>query len=159
MYKRQIIGWSLGGIYARQLAKQDPSIIRQVIVMGSPVKGVILSNNATWMYDLLKKSKLVAGDVDQKMLDDIPVPAPVPTTAIYTKEDGVVPWELCLEEEDESHQNVQVRGSHLGLGVNPLVLQIIADRLRLDKNTWSYFETSNIVEDLLVKANAYQTET
>lgn len=145
-----LIGWSLGGIYARQLAKQDPSIIRQVITMGSPFKGVTSSNNALWMYELLKKSKIITEDIDMKLIEDIPTPAPVPTTAIYTKEDGVVPWELCLEEEDSIHQNVQVRGSHLGLGVNPLVLQIICDRLQLTKETWSYFETSNVVEDLLV---------
>ena len=154
-----IIGWSLGGIYARQLAKQDPSIIRQIIVMGSPVQGVKMSNNATWMYELLRKSKLVAEDIDQELIDDIPNPADVPTTAIYTKEDGVVPWELCLEEEDSWHQNIQVRGSHLGLGFNPLVLQIIADRLRYEKSDWAYYEASNIVEELLVKAEAYQTAT
>jgi len=54
------------------------------------------------------------------------------------------------QEETEIHQNIQVRGSHLGLGVNPLVLQIIADRLTLDQSNWEYFETGNIVEDLLV---------
>ncbi len=145
-----IIGWSLGGIYARQLAKQDPSIIRQIIVMGSPVRGVTLSNNARWMYDLLKRSRIITEDIDQELINDIPNAAPVPTTAIYTKEDGVVPWELCLEDEDEWHQNIQVRGSHLGLGVNPLVLQIIYDRLLHDKSDWTYFETQNLVEDLLV---------
>jgi len=144
-----LIGWSLGGIYARQLAKKDPSIIRQIINMGSPIQGVNLSNNATWMFELLKKSKLTS-EIDKDLLKDIPAIAPVPTTAIFTKEDGVVPWELCLEKEDNWHQNVQVRGSHLGLGVNPLVLQIVADRLTKNRSTWNYFETSNLIEDLLV---------
>ncbi len=145
-----IIGWSLGGIYARQLAKHSPAIIRQLIVMGSPFKGLYHANNATWMYDLLKKSKIVTEEIEQEVLDDIPLPAPVPTTAIFSKEDGVVPWELCLEEEDNWHQNIQVRGSHLGLGVNPLVLQIISNRLTYEKANWEYFETSNLVEDLLI---------
>jgi len=145
-----LIGWSLGGIYARQLAKHNPYIIRQVIVMGSPIKGVKEANNAIWMYELLKKSKLVSDTLDPELLKDFPLPAPVPTTAIYSKEDGVVPWELCLEDEDDWHQNIQVRGSHLGLGVNPLVLQIVADRLKYDQSNWEYFETGNIVEDLLV---------
>ncbi len=149
-----IIGWSLGGIYARQLAKNNPCIIRQIVVMGSPFKGVDKANNATWMYDLLKKSKIITDELDEKLLVDFPIPAPVPTTAIFTKEDGVVPWELCLEDEDDWHQNIQVRGSHLGLGVNPLVLQIVADRLNFDKSNWEYFETGNFVEDLLVKAHS-----
>jgi len=117
--------------------------------MGSPIQGVNLSNNATWMFELLKKSKLTS-EIDKDLLKDIPAIAPVPTTAIFTKEDGVVPWELCLEKEDNWHQNVQVRGSHLGLGVNPLVLQIVADRLTKNRSTWNYFETSNLIEDLLV---------
>ena len=149
-----IIGWSLGGIYARELAKDNPDIIRQIIVMGSPFKSVNQANNAKWMYDLLRKSKIFTDQIDQQTLDNVPTPANVPTTAIYTKEDGVVPWELCLEDEDHWHQNIQVRGSHLGLGVNPLVLQIVADRLAYEKANWEYFETSNIVEDILVKAHA-----
>jgi len=148
-----IIGWSLGGIYARQLAKSDPKLVRQIILMGSPFKGVNIANNANWMFELLKKSKITP-ELDQDLLYDIPLPAPVPTTAVYTKEDGVVPWKLCMEEEDNWHQNIQVRGSHLGLGVNPLVLRIIADRLSFEKSNWSYFETKNIVEDYLVKAEA-----
>ncbi len=150
-----IIGWSLGGIYARQLGKYDEEIVRQIITMGSPFKGLDYSNNAIWMYDLLKRSRIISEDnLDEELLEDIPVPANVPTTAIFTKEDGVVPWELCLEEEDEWHQNVQVRGSHFGLGVNPLVLQIVADRLLCTKSTWTYFETSNLIEDIFVKAQA-----
>lgn len=152
-----LIGWSLGGIYARQLAKHNPCIIRQIIVMGSPFKGVYTANNAVWMYDLLKKSKIIGDDIDDELLKDFPFPAPVPTTAIYTKEDGVVPWQLCLEDEDEWHQNIQVRGSHLGLGVNPLVLQIIADRLMYNKSNWEYFETGNFLENLFVKAEAIKT--
>ncbi len=148
-----IIGWSLGGVYARQLAKHSPDSVRQVIVMGSPFKGVTKSNNAAWMYELLKKSNVVSSDLDHALWEDIPFPANVPTTAIFTKEDGVVPWELCMEDEDEWHQNIQVRGSHLGLGVNPLVLQIIADRLKYDKGNWGYFEISNKVEELFVSVD------
>ncbi len=152
-----IIGWSLGGIYARQLGKYNPEIVRQIIVMGSPFKGIYQANNAKWMYELLKKSKIVSDDVDQELIEDIPLPANVPTTAIFTKEDGVVPWELCLEEEDQWHQNIQVRGSHLGLGVNPFVLQIVANRLLFDKSNWEYFVTSNLIEDIFVKAHAEKT--
>ncbi len=159
IYKRHqepitIVGWSLGGIYARQIAKHNPDIIRQIIVMGSPFKGLTEPNNLNWMYELLKKSKIVTEELDEELKADIPKPAPVPTTAIFTKEDGVVPWELCLEEQDNWHQNVQVRGSHLGLGVNPLVLEIIEDRLKLDKSNWHYFKSANMVQDILINAKA-----
>lgn len=144
-----VIGWSLGGIYARELAKRDPEMVRQVIVMGTPLRGITEANNAQWLYELLKKGKYTEV-ADQAILEDIPTPAEVPTTSIYSKEDGVVPWQLCLEDESDIHQNVQVRGSHLGLGVNPLVLQIIKDRLSYAKANWVRFRTGNMLEDLLV---------
>ncbi|MEM9820115.1 MAG: alpha/beta hydrolase [Bacteroidota bacterium] len=144
-----LIGWSLGGVFARQLAKAKPEWVRQVITLGSPFRGVSEPNNVAWIYNLLTGGKRVR-EVDPKILMDIPLPAPVPTTAIYTKEDGIVPWKVCLErEEDEWHQNIQVRGSHLGLGVNPTVLNIIADRLLYTKSCWGHFRPHNIVNDLL----------
>lgn len=144
-----LIGWSLGGVYARQLGKTCPDKIRQIITLGSPFRGISEPNNATWIYNLLPGSKRVV-DLDLTLLEDIPLPAPVPTTAIYTKEDGVVSWKVCIEEqEDEWHQNIQVRGSHLGLGVNPSVLEIIADRLLYTKSSWEHFEAKSIVKDFL----------
>lgn len=140
-----VIGWSLGGIFARQLAKAHPELVRQVITLGSPFRNVLQSNNASWIHQILRggKSRPAA---DEKLLADIPLPAPVPTTALYTKEDGVVPWEYCLEAtEDDIHQNIQVRGSHIGLGYNPTVLSIIEDRLELSKSDWTKYETPDII--------------
>lgn len=143
-----VIGWSLGGVYARQLGKALPDKIRQIVTLGSPFAGIQEPNNVAWIYNLISKGDRIRR-VDPELFDDIPLPAPVPTTAVYTKEDGIVPWYLCMEEEDEIHQNVQVRGSHFGLGVNPTVLEIIADRLLHRKDDWTYFTPGNIVQDLL----------
>lgn len=145
-----IIGWSLGGIYARQLAKGRPDMIRQVVTLGSPFKGVKKANNAKWMYDLLTRGTSKA-KINQDLIDDIPFPAPVPTTAIYSKEDGIVPWRLCMEDyETAIHQNIQVRGSHFGFGFNPAVLLIIADRLRYYDDNWVKFQSSTLFEKLMV---------
>ena len=144
-----IIGWSLGGVFAREIAKRKPKLIRQIITLGSPFNGITMPNNAMWLYELLTDGRGTE-DVDPDLLKELPKPAPVPTTAIYSKEDGVVPWETCLEDvEDELHQNIQVRGSHLGLGVNPAVLEIIKDRLMLSEKNWTHFVPSNKIEDKL----------
>lgn len=144
-----VIGWSLGGVYARQIAKERPHMVRQVITLGSPFRGITEPNNASWLYNRLPGAKRVV-EIDPELMADLPKPAPVPTTAIYTKEDGVVPWEVCLEaEEDYYHQNIQVRGSHFGLGVNPTVLNIIADRLQYAEEYWEHFRPRNLVNDLL----------
>lgn len=143
-----LIGWSLGGVFARQIAKEKPALIRQVVTLGSPFKGVHEPNNVAWIYDIISNGKRVK-DNDPVLFENIPLPAPVPTTAVYTKEDGIVPWHLCLEDEDEIHQNIQVRGSHFGLGVNLTVLEIIADRLLYNSENWSFFRPNHFVKDLL----------
>lgn len=134
-----LVGWSMGGIYARQIAKRFPNYVRQIITMGSPFAGITEPNNVSWIYNLLTWSRVEA--VDPWLIKDLPLPAPVPTTAIYSKQDGIVPWKVCLEpEEDQWHQNVEVRGSHLGLGVNPAVLAILADRLQYTQQDWKPFK-------------------
>lgn len=144
-----IIGWSLGGVYARQIAKKRPHLVRQVITLGSPFRGVNKANNAAWIYDILIERKKIE-EAAPELLLEFPKPAPVPTTAIYSKEDGIVPWELCMEEEETYYrQNIQVRGSHLGLGINPSVLKIITDRLQYTEATWQPFVPQNVVEDFL----------
>lgn len=137
--KVSLVGWSMGGIYARQIAKKNPGQVRQIITMGAPFAGITEPNNVSWIYNLFTWSKV--DKVDPWLIKDLPNPAPVPTTAIYSKQDGIVPWEVCREqEEDHWHQNVQVRGSHLGLGVNPAVLAVLADRLPYTQENWQPFQ-------------------
>ena len=144
-----LIGWSLGGVFARQLAKERPDITRQVITLGSPFRNITQPNNVEWLYTIFSGGKH-ARDTNQVLLENLPLPAPVPTTAIYSKEDGIVPWQECLEkEEDELHQNIQVRSSHIGLGLNPSVLSILADRLQYNRDNWQLFKPKNMVENLL----------
>lgn len=138
-----LIGWSLGGVFARQVAKEMPHAIRQVITLGSPFKGLDQPNYANWLYKLVSDNNGIDG-FDEEFLNELNEPANVPTTAIYSKEDGIVPWEVCQEDEDDFHQNIQVRGAHIGLGHNATVLKIIADRLQYDAESWLSFEAGEI---------------
>jgi esterase/lipase len=147
--KVTLIGWSLGGVFAREVAKARPDLIRQVITLGSPFQDITQPNNVAWVYNLISGGKRVK-DTDLALLNNLHKPAKVPTTAIYTKEDGIVPWQACMEtHEDEIHQNIQVRGSHCGLGVNTSVLWIIADRLKRSKENWVHFKPQSTVAELL----------
>jgi pimeloyl-ACP methyl ester carboxylesterase len=144
-----LIGWSLGGVFARELAKARPDLIRQVITLGSPFRDITHPNNIAWLYTLISGGKTVKESA-LALLETLPHPAPVPTTAIYSKEDGIVKWEMCLEEvQDDWHQNIQVRGSHCGLGVNTSVFWIIADRLKQKPEDWTHFRPSNVIEEWL----------
>ncbi len=126
--KISIVGWSLGGIYARELAKRKPDKVRQVITTGSPFRGIENPNNVVWMLTLLK------GDVsnfwDKALMDSISEPTSILTTSIYSKTDGIVRWQDCMSEtEDILHRNEEAVSSHLGMPHNMSVLKIIAERL------------------------------
>jgi PGAP1-like protein len=147
--KVSLIGWSLGGIFAREIAKARPHLIRQVITMGTPFRDITEPNNISWLYKLISGGKEVK-DTDLVILNNLPIAPPVPTTAIYSKEDGIVPWRTCLEDEDALHQNVQVHGSHCGLGVNQSVFWLISDRLKYAKNNWRPFKPQSLMSELLL---------
>lgn len=129
-----LIGWSLGGIYARELAKNIPEDIREVITLGSPFAGVNEPNHAMWIFALVQKITK-RKPPDSRWLATIKNPAPVKTTAIYSKQDGIVPWQACMEViQDNQHKNIEVRGSHTGFGYNKEVLIIIERTLGRSKN-------------------------
>lgn len=136
--KVSLIGWSLGGVYAREIARQNPEIVRQVITMGSPFRGIKESNNVSWMYTLLTGKDVK--DIDEDWVAQMDQPPPVPSTAIYSKYDGVVSWQHCAElHEGPMTENIEVIGSHCGLGHHPAVLACIADRLAQDPDNWQLF--------------------
>lgn len=126
--KVSIVGWSLGGIMARLLARRAPEHVRQVITLGSPFAGSPKASNVWKLYELASGKKIDDGHT-QAMMAEIAAPPAVSCTAIFTKGDGVVAWENCREDEGELAENIEVHGSHCGLGVNPSVLYAVADRL------------------------------
>ncbi|MFN8355264.1 MAG: alpha/beta hydrolase [Spirosomataceae bacterium] len=122
--KITLIGWSLGGVFAREIAKNKPDLIEQVITLGSPFADTDAPNHARWVYELLNDVKAI----DSTLLAQIPEPAPVRTTAFYSKQDGVVPWEVCKEhQEDELHTNIEVRGSHFGFPFNVQIYKFLIE--------------------------------
>lgn len=126
--KISIVGWSLGGLYARELTKRRPDKVRQVITTGSPFRGVENPNNVVWALHLLKGK--VENFWDKELIDSIAEPTPILTTSIYSKKDGIVRWQDCISEvEDQLHRNEEAVSSHLGMPHNKSVLKIIAERL------------------------------
>jgi len=123
-----IIGWSLGGIYARELAREQPDLARQVITLGSPFRLTDpRQSRADGSYR--RRSHLHASGHPIPTPDQVARPIEVPSTAIYSRQDGIVSWQTCVEPETALHENVEVRCAHLGFGVDPATLWVIADRL------------------------------
>lgn len=128
-----LVGWSLGGIYARELAKRTPELVRQVITLGSPF-GDLQASRVSGVFRWLNGGKAQLTPRLQHRLRENP---PVPTTAIYSRTDGVVGWQGCILEESPRAQNIEVsRASHCGLGVHPEVLRIVAERLSQPEGQW-----------------------
>ena len=135
--KLSIVGWSLGGIYARELAKRMPHAVRQVVTLGSPFADPARESNVSRLYDWMGGPKR---SIDRHAAAERLRPPPdVPSTAIYSRTDGVVHWEACLEPERPHTDNIEVPGSHCGLGVNALALYAVADRLSQPEDGWVPF--------------------
>jgi pimeloyl-ACP methyl ester carboxylesterase len=129
-----LIGWSLGGIYARELAKKMPGRVRQVITIGTPFAGTVDQTHAGIAYRLLNGSQAM---LDAAMQRRLATPPPVPTTSIYSRSDGVVSWRACVQTGAHGAvENLEVSGSHCGLGWNSEVFAVVADRLAQPLGAW-----------------------
>lgn len=135
-----LVGWSLGGVMAREIAKQMPDVIRQVIMLGSPIHGRPEVSNIDWIYQQVAGEAHTTDRVRELLETLHHPPAGVPSTSIFSKTDGVVSWRGCIEREAPLTDNIEVYASHCGLGVNPIVYFAIADRLALPDGQWSPFE-------------------
>src|ERR1700709_1061419 len=138
--KVSIVGWSLGGIYARDLALQAPDMVRSIITLGSPFANDVRATNATRLYEALSGEGVNDNpEIREAIAGDLPVPA----TSIYSRTDGIVNWRTCLLRPSETAENIEVHlASHVGLGVNPGALWAVADRLALAEGEFRQFDRS-----------------
>ena len=133
--KVSLIGWSLGGVYARLLASTRPELVRSVITLGSPFTGSARATNAWRVYEGVSGQ---SSEDPRRMKHVRPTP-PVPTTSIFSRSDGVVAWQCSVEETGPQSENIEVVASHLGLGAHPAVLYALADRLAQPEGEWKPF--------------------
>lgn len=137
-----LVGWSLGGVLARELAKLSPEKVRLVVSLGSPITDDRSHTNAARLF------KFFNGDEPEKIRDGqfqgLDMAPPVPTTSILTKTDGIVHWHGSVQDPAKTgghpSENIVVYASHCGLGVNPSVMIALADRLAQPEGEWMPFE-------------------
>jgi pimeloyl-ACP methyl ester carboxylesterase len=132
-----LVGWSLGGIYARELAKLMPEMVRRVITLASPFGGEQRGFDP-WIARLFTGGKLPPRL--RERLNSLHPPPPVPSTAIFTKSDGIAPWRACREIDADGTENIEVVASHCGLGFHPAVLYAVADRLAQPQGAFVPFD-------------------
>jgi pimeloyl-ACP methyl ester carboxylesterase len=140
-----LVGWSLGGLYARELAKQQPRHARCVVTLGTPFAGHPRATRAWRLYELLSGQTAQ----DEAQLAALRVAPACPTTSIYSKTDGIVAWRCSLNAPAPHTENIEVHASHVGLGLNPLALLAVADRLAQNPKAWQRFDSSGLPRWLL----------
>jgi pimeloyl-ACP methyl ester carboxylesterase len=133
-----LVGWSLGGIYARELAFTRPELVRTVITLGSPFRALDASDTRA---DRLYRRYQKMHDAAYRAPTYTPPTGPlaVPSTAVYTRTDGVVAWRDCIQSSGPISENVEVIGSHCGLGHHPAVIYAVSDRLARPHGEWTPF--------------------
>ena len=118
-----LIGWSLGGIVARETARENPELVAKVISFGSPLGGP-RHTSASRVYDeteLQYIERLIA----ERSVDRLTMPV----TSIYSRRDGIVDWLSCVDQQTPGAENIEVGSTHVGYGIDPDVWRIIADQI------------------------------
>ncbi|MBL8304619.1 MAG: alpha/beta hydrolase [Ideonella sp.] len=136
-----LIGLSLGGIYARELAKEMPDLVRSVITLGTPFGGHPKATNAWRFYELVSGH---SPHQDPALIEQIRQAPPVPTTSVYSRTDGVVAWRCSVDHPGPMTENIGLQASHVGMGMNPLALYVVADRLAQPAGEWQPFRASGL---------------
>jgi hypothetical protein len=143
-----LIGWSLGGLYARELAKILPNKIRTVITLGTPFSAPPTSTNAAWVYRLASGRDPHAEHANLRLAD-----APsVPTTSVYSRSDGIVAWQSSVQAPSPLNphtENIEVSASHIGIGMNPSAWWVVADRLAQAEGVWAPFSRNALLKRML----------
>jgi pimeloyl-ACP methyl ester carboxylesterase len=131
-----LVGFSLGGLYARSLAAQLPGAVRSVVTIGAPIRGHPKDTNVWQLYEL----------ASGRSVDDLRIrkprvpPESIPATSIFSRSDGLVAWQACVEASGRRRECVEVMGSHCGLAVNAAALHALADRLAQPEGGWTPFD-------------------
>lgn len=145
-----LIGQSLGGIYAREIARVIPAEVRQVISLGSPfgtMDGNGTNPGVARLFEL-STGRSAAEARREHGFTDMQAPPPVPSTAIFSKSDGIAHWRICIERDTPTTDNVEIVGSHCGMAFNPIVLWVTANRLAQPAAQWGRLARSGLARYL-----------
>lgn len=121
-----LVGWSLGGVIAREAARKCPDKVRRLVTLGSPVVGgakytVFAGQYRKQGYDLDELERAIDAREARAL--------PCPVTAVYTRSDGIVGWGSCIDRWHPQVRHVEVRASHMGLAVDAGTFAVIARAL------------------------------
>ncbi|TWO70874.1 alpha/beta hydrolase [Caenimonas sedimenti] len=130
--KVSLVGASMGGLYARALARQRPELVRCIVTLGSAAHPPHRSNHVWPWYEAL------TGQPERTM--HVPSPMPVPSTSVFSRVEGFSSWRPCVQPAGRQQENVGIVSSHMGMVCHPATLYLLADRLAQQEAAWKAFE-------------------
>jgi len=150
--KVSLVGWSLGGVFSFYGAETTQDCVRSIITLGSPVSVDMMGNQSPpalkAMYRLVSHRLGASAHLMQPRAKAMREHRrlPIPTSCLYSLSDGVVPpQEATIDGDPALHENIQVPGSHVGLGFNGIVMAIVADRLAQPEGDWKPFAPQGLL--------------
>jgi pimeloyl-ACP methyl ester carboxylesterase len=150
--KVSLVGWSLGGVFSLYGAETTQDCVRSIITLGSPVSVDMMGNQSPpalkAMYRLVSHRLGASAHLMQPRAKAMREHRrlPIPTSCLYSLSDGVVPpQEATIDGDPALHENIQVPGSHVGLGFNGIVMAIVADRLAQPEGDWNPFAPQGLL--------------
>lgn len=149
-----VVGWSLGGIFARELAREYPDLVRVVVTLGTPFRFRTGDRgHVSSLYDRL--GPRADPFLDSAVREEERPPLPVPATSIYTRTDGIVRWHACIDSAGPLRENIEVVATHNGLGHNVAAAVVIADRLACPEGEWIPFRPPPRLRRLYPRAESW----
>jgi pimeloyl-ACP methyl ester carboxylesterase len=140
--KVSLVGWRLGGIYARQLSRLLPDHVRSVVTLASPFAGSPRATNVWRLYERYSGERIdQPRDYPGGPLTD---PLPVPSSAVFSRSDGICSWQICVEKTGNQSESIEIRSSHCGMGFNPAAIFAVADRLAQPEGEWHPFHARGL---------------
>jgi len=121
-----LVGWSFGGVLAREAARERPDLIRLVVTLGSPIVGGPKYTAAAETY---RRRGFDLDEIERRIDERNRMPLSTPVLAIYSRRDAVVAWQACIDRYNASVEHVEVDATHVGLGISASVWALVAARL------------------------------
>ncbi|MDG1443762.1 MAG: alpha/beta fold hydrolase [Pseudomonadales bacterium] len=123
-----IVGWSLGGYLAREVARDLPNTVEQVFTLGSPIVG---GPKYTQLASLYRSQGIDVDWIERVIIEREDANELItPVTAVYSKSDGVVAWQACIDKKSPNVEHIEISASHIGLGISADSFRIVADKLK-----------------------------
>jgi hypothetical protein len=133
-----LVGWGVSGLYVREVAKRASPLVRQVITLGTPFNTTSAARRECAMLHTLERNQGRFDAAVRRRLRQCP---PVPCTSIYSESDSAVPWEMCVEIESATSENIKVpAAAHQELAAHPMVLEVVTHRLAQPEDEWQPYD-------------------